>query len=391
MSTVAASPSGGWNRFWFTPADPSTLGLIRILTGLAVLFIHIGYSFDLQAFFGKDAWLNLDLANEYRRELPIVPPPTEWEHRLPSAAGEDPQKAAQVTQHVQRWGVHPDLAHSHGTPSWSIWYHVTDPTAMAWLHGAILVVMALYTVGFCTRVTSVLAWLAAMQYVHRGLTTLFGMDQMMILLLMYLMLAPSGAAFSVDRWLLRRGWSWGWLFGQQASALPDQPEPSVAANVALRLMQVHMCFIYMAAGLSKLLGSSWWNGTALWWAVANYDFTPLRYGWYADSVRWLSKHRLFWELFMSGGVVFTLVFQISFPFLVWNPKRRWILVAGSVLLHTMISVIMGLLGFGLCMIALALSFVPPEVVRDWAAGLLEPRKKPAVVPPTAEPALMQAA
>ena len=23
----------GWNRFWFSPADPATLGLIRILAG----------------------------------------------------------------------------------------------------------------------------------------------------------------------------------------------------------------------------------------------------------------------------------------------------------------------------------------------------------------------
>ena len=23
----------GWNRFWFTPTDPATLGLIRILAG----------------------------------------------------------------------------------------------------------------------------------------------------------------------------------------------------------------------------------------------------------------------------------------------------------------------------------------------------------------------
>ena len=39
-------------------------------------------------------------------------------------------------------------------------------------------------------------------------------------------------------------------------------EPSVAANVALRLFQVHFCIIYINSGMSKLQGAAWWNGEA---------------------------------------------------------------------------------------------------------------------------------
>ena len=49
----------GWNRFWFTPADPTLLGLIRICCGLITLYTLIVYSFSLQDFMGEYAWQDL--------------------------------------------------------------------------------------------------------------------------------------------------------------------------------------------------------------------------------------------------------------------------------------------------------------------------------------------
>jgi hypothetical protein len=40
------------------------------------------------------------------------------------------------------------------------------------------------------------------------------------------------------------------------------------------------------------------------------------------------------------------------------------MVSGSVLLHTMIALLMGLVTFSLMMLALVLAFVPPEAVRQ---------------------------
>ena len=47
----------GWNRFWFTPADPATLGLIRLLAGLLLFYTHLVWSLDLEGFFGPEGWL----------------------------------------------------------------------------------------------------------------------------------------------------------------------------------------------------------------------------------------------------------------------------------------------------------------------------------------------
>src|SRR5262249_21782239 len=113
-------------------------------------------------------------------------------------------------------------------------------------------------------------------------------------------------------------------------------------------------------GLSKLQGPSWWNGNALWGTMANYSFAPMNWPAYLEFLRFLSRHRMLWELVMTGGTYFTLVLEIGFAFLVWRKSIRWLMVIGAVLLHTGIGLIMGLATFSLCMLCLLLCFVPAE-------------------------------
>ena len=112
-------------------------------------------------------------------------------------------------------------------------------------------VFALLTIGLFSRTMSVLAFVATASYVGRAPGALFGLDQINLLLSMYLMVGPSGAAYSVDRWLQAR------RLGRQ---LPPAPK-STAANIAIRLIQLHLCVIYLYAGMGKLMGPAWWNGT----------------------------------------------------------------------------------------------------------------------------------
>jgi hypothetical protein len=153
----------------------------------------------------------------------------------------------------------------------------------------------------------------------------------------------------------------------------------VTANLAIRLFQIHFCAIYMASGLSKLLGSMWWSGTALWLTMDNPEFAPMSSALYQEFLVFLCKNRWLWEVVVSGGVAFTLVLEIGFPILVWPRATRWVMVIGAVLLHTGISLSMGLTTFGLIMLAMLLSFIPPPAVRR-LVNLLpipQPRTAPA--------------
>src|SRR5436309_7289245 len=72
-----------WCRFWFTPADPTPLCLMRIVAGLLVLYVHVAYTFDLHALFGPDGWYSTAMADRERREYPWFVPQSMWGPRQP--------------------------------------------------------------------------------------------------------------------------------------------------------------------------------------------------------------------------------------------------------------------------------------------------------------------
>jgi hypothetical protein len=335
-----------WDQFWFRPSDPTTLGFIRICAGLIVMYVQLAYSFGLMDYVGPHAWVDTKALHYLSHEGEVYTVPWGWT----------------AEQEV----------HSRGQYIWSLYFGVTERRWVYVVHFSLLAAMFLFTIGLWTRVTSALTWIAGMCYLQRAPTTLFGMDTMTNILLFYLMVGPSGAALSMDRWLkLRRQ---GWTGGEA-----PPPEPLASATFATRLLQIHFCFVYGASGLSKLLGSTWWNGTALWGTVANYSFAPMNLPWYYDSLVWLSQHRWAWELAMTGGVIFTLFLEISVPYLIWVPRLRWLMIIGAVLLHTGIGLSMGLVTFSLAMITMVFSFVPPEAVHyllerlgDTARGVFGP-------------------
>jgi hypothetical protein len=280
-----------------------------------------------------------------------------------------------VLDYYDRWGIDPRQADSHGQATWSVWYHLTEPGWMVAVHVGYLGILVLFTLGLWTRVTSVLAWVGALSYVHRAPMTLFGMDTILCLVLFYLMIGPSGAALSLDRLRARI------RAGQNPLRLGVAPPPLgrltplVSANFALRLMQIHLCFIYLAPGLGKVQGGIWWNGTGAWRPLVSPEYAPLEYEFYLDALRWLTQKRWFWEIVMAAGALLTMVVEIGFPFLVWNRRLRWPMIVLAWLLHLSILLLMGLGTFSLIMMTLVASFIPPEAAPRLVGALLRGRAR----------------
>ena len=180
---------------------------------------------------------------------------------------------------------------------YSLWWFI--PPAWIWpAYLAMMVVLALFTVGLWTRITSILSLVVVISFVNRVPEALFGLDKLNTVLTIYLAIGPSGRALSIDRWLARR----------KKPGLPAAPGTSVGANFALRLIQVHMCIIYMFAGLSKLQGVAWWNGTAMWLAFGNLEYQ-------SADMTWLAWHPMLVDFLTH----FTTVWEISFCVLIWVP------------------------------------------------------------------------
>ena len=288
----------GWNRFWFTPADPATLGLIRILAGAMLLYTHLVWTLGLSDFFGPDSWIS-------------------------------PLAASTVLPDEGQW-------------AWSVFWLADSPVKLWAIHIAALAVFAMLTVGLFSRVAAVLAYLFAVSYVNRVPGALFGLDQINCLLAMYLMIGPSGTAYSVDRLRLART--------NGGERLPAAS--SASANLAVRLMQVHMCVVYFFAAMGKLRGDSWWAGDAMWLSVANLEYQS----W---DVTWLAH----WPLVSAIVTQITVYWELFFCVLIWPRLTRPIMLALAVPVHLGIALCMGMITFGLIMLVGCLSFVPPWLVR----------------------------
>jgi hypothetical protein len=372
----------GVNHFWFAPAAPTMLGMMRIACGILLVYVHLSYSVALLAYVGPEGWGDRQVTDWMRREVAFRAPPTSWEQPTP----EEMQKATEK-----------------GYIAWSVWYHVDDPAWIWTLHVVFLVAMVCFTLGFGTRLSGVISWVGMISYVNRIPFMTFGMDAMMVIVTTYLLigvlLGPC-AMYSVDQWLARK--RIGWWRDDAVDA--DHPPKSAAANVALRLVQVHFCCIYLISGLSKLQGTSWWNLEAVWGTIANPNFSPMQSSLFMGFLVFLAKHRLLYHLVIGGGVLFTLALEIGFPFLVWSRHTRWLMVTGSVLLHTGIGFLMGLGGFSMYMLVMLMAFVPPEAmlaflrqlrakwqgsVGKYAGRLVAAKKPPAAGKPKEELAMHQ--
>jgi hypothetical protein len=338
LGALLADMFRGWDRFWFSPGDPTNLAFIRLAAGLVILYVHLTYSWGLLSYLGPEGWVDKSVADFVRRDIPVGGQGNTWDDKFEEIA--------------------------RGNYYWSIFYHVTDPGWIIGLHVFFLTMMMLMTVGLWTRYTTALSWIGAMCYIQRAYTTAFGLDTMMMIVLLYLMVGPSGATLSLDRWLeVRRA--------RKRGQAPPPVQPSVMANLATRLIQVHFCIIYFASGTSKLLGATWWSGTSLNLVMLNAGFAPMHNEAYYRTMRFLASHRWLWEIFMTCSIIATLMLEVGLPFLIWDRRWRWACICGSVMLHTGIAIFMGLTTFSLMMLCMVSSFIPPEVIRQQAAKFSE--------------------
>ncbi len=127
---------------------------------------------------------------------------------------------------------------------------------------------------------------------------------------------------------------------------------SWTANLAIRLIQIHMCVIYLFAGMAKLTGTAWWDGTALWMAFGNLEYQSM-------DMTWMANHP--WLIDVMTHV--TVFWELSYCALVWPRLTRPIVILLAIPLHMGIAICLGMITFGLAMLIGNLAFVSPALVR----------------------------
>jgi predicted DCC family thiol-disulfide oxidoreductase YuxK len=322
---LAGSITRGWNRFVFTPSDPTPLGLIRVAVGALLTWSLLVYGLDLHAYFGKTGWMNLEIVEIFRKLMK--------------------QDA-----------------------TWSFWFSVPD----AWLRPVWVICLVLtlaFTLGLWSRVTAVLAWIIAVSIARRAPITLYGFDDILSTWLLYLAFTgASGQAVSLDRFLAR------WKRNRADLAVRRKdgrwsppsgaPLATISANIGLRLIQCHLVLIYGMSGLAKFRDPAWWDGTAAWGSLASSEFRLY-------DLTWLAAYPIVLNLMTHAA----LFFEVSYPVLIWVKPIRPLMLAGVAAMHLTIALTLGLFEFSLVMLVANLAFVSGPWLRSLVSGLDQPSGK----------------
>ncbi|MGW0555228.1 HTTM domain-containing protein [Streptomyces sp. NPDC002926] len=223
-----------------------------------------------------------------------------------------------------------------------------------------LVTCALFLLGWRTRAVSVLFAVVVVSFHAKAIFMADGGDNLMVLMAVYLVFTASGRRWSLDarRTGLRapvgkttgpRGGSLRYQLGDTRDILT-----TVLHNCGMFVIAVQVCFLYGCAGLYKVQGPSWGNGTALHY-VLNIDlFRP----WPGLS-QMIDGHHV---LIAVVGYLTVLV-QVAFPFVLFGRLKYPVLIV-LLGMHVNIAVLMGLPLFSGAMIVADAAFLPDRFYRS---------------------------
>lgn len=230
------------------------------------------------------------------------------------------------------------------------------PASNAILYGhaiAFTVASFFLLIGFYPRVfTVVLAWVhLSLQF--RNPYILNSGDRLFMIVAALAVATPLAHRFSVHSWLRNRR---------------NQPPPQGATLWGMRLLQIQLAYVYLNSSLAKLGNTRWRTGMALRDVLSSPVFS--------EWPSYIDITAIIWFLTYS-----TLVFELSFPVLIWFRRPRLWLLAYGVLFHTGIDALMVIPIFSYIMISTYPVYLEDgqiERARRWALCRLR-RERPAPV------------
>ncbi|MEU3409767.1 HTTM domain-containing protein [Streptomyces sp. NPDC006658] len=223
------------------------------------------------------------------------------------------------------------------------WYSVlilSDGRAYFELCYALAVVTsALFTLGWRTRATSVLFAVVVTSFHARAIFMTDGGDNLILLMALYLVLTACGRRWSLDARrerikAVRADGAPAWARSLVARDLRAARRTlvTVVHNCGVFVIAAQVCFLYGSAGLYKVQGSFWGDGTALHYVLNLELFQP----WPA-----LSHAIDQYPIVIAAVGYLTVLTQVAFPFVLFGRLKYPVLVM-LLSMHVGIAVLLGL-------------------------------------------------
>jgi Vitamin K-dependent gamma-carboxylase len=310
---TARSLPQAWNTFFFAKQSPTPIALFRIAYGGLVIATLLLLRPDWLTWYGPHAWISL---------------PT-----------------MQMVEPGRRLNLFTIMPQTDG------WI---DALFWVFLGSAILL-----AVGCLTRINSVIVFLCLTSIQQRNLFITHGGDTFLRVAGFFLIFAPAGAAFSIDR-LVRI-----WRKTEGAVIPPESPW-------AQRMIQIQLALLYFASFCWKLKGQTWLQGTALY------------YVYHIDALKrfpvpaWLLRPTM-----LKWGSWSALALEFSLGVLIWVKEFRYLLLALGLLFHLCLEYSLNIPLFQWDILSAYILFVDPADIsraRNWIGLRVAGHRVRSVVP-----------
>lgn len=202
-----------------------------------------------------------------------------------------------------------NLLQSAGPGLFWVWYAITIGLVVAFL------------LGWRTRLVTPLLFIAYTTLNGQNTPISDGGNYFIRIMLVYLILVDVSRRWSLDS---RR---------RAAQNSPETQTGSVLHNLGLCLVVAQICIVYLEAGLYKVQGALWQNGTAVYYPLQSEAYGVLPP---------LSDLLTNWSYPVVIATYVTVLAQVAFPFLLFNRYTRRIALLALLGMHLSIAVAMGL-------------------------------------------------
>jgi len=288
-----------FDRAMFGQVSPVTMGVLRIVTGFLTLLDF------------------LFMANQF----------TDW----------FTEKGYYPVWQAQKW--------ASGDLNLNLLWNVTDSRITLALFVLTCVAALTTMLGLWTRVSSIVLFLLVVTFHHRCPDILNSGDTLLRQMVFFVMIAPSGAACSLDR-----------LFALWKGKAPL--EPMLVSAWPQRLWQFQVTVVYFTTVWHKWTGTHWRDGTATWFVPQLREFERFPVPSFFDH-----------QPMVAVTTYLTLVIELGIAFFAYSkPVRKYVLLAG-VVLHAAIEYRFNIPLFAFVMTSTYLSFYDGDEVTAWAKGL----------------------
>lgn len=207
------------------------------------------------------------------------------------------------------------------------------------LQTVFMLLIIAFIIGALNRIGVFIFWFLHLSFLYRNSAIIFGADFVSATFLFYFIFANSQRRFSIFR-------------------SNENLSSEILSSVAVRLIQVQMCFIYAFTGFEKFKGGTWWDGTALWNVFSNPQFTAIDLSWFRQ-----------FPLFIVFIGIATLIFEVYFPVMVYWEKFKKLWLTLGVFFHLGITVFLGLYTFSFVMISIYWIFLTESEIKKLVSQL----------------------